>query len=216
MSLNVELLRRIVYSSFRRAWEEDHQSLNLPPTTICVTEISQCLLKSWFERTIRVPPSENKIILMVLGDSTHYLMKDYFPLGKGENFGEKLLNNEIKIVGRADRVLEKYIIEFKTVSRIPDNPYETHINQVQLYLWLFEKEKAFIVYVSRTNGNVKIFEIMRDDSKVKELLERAKILAKSLKEGVVPKPEESVLCNFCEYKELCKEFRERNGARAGI
>lgn len=205
-SLDSNLLEKIIYSSFRKAWEEDHQFSKLSYNVICVTEVSQCLLKSWFSRTLRAPPSENKVILMVLGDSTHYLMKDYFPLGEGEKFHEKDIGNGVKLVGRVDRLLEDCIIEFKTVSRLPNEPYEIHVNQTQLYLWLFEKEKAFIVYVSRSNGKVKIFEVYKDDEKISELLERARLFANYLKEGRMPPRERNNLCNYCEYKQLCDQI----------
>jgi len=212
--MDSDLLKKIVYASFRRAWEEDRGGFPPPSDTIYVTEVSQCLLKSWFQRTVAEPPSDNKIILMVMGDSAHYLMKDYFPLGSGEMGVEKTIDG-VKIKGRADRVGEDFIIEFKTVSYIPKSPYEAHIKQAQLYLWLFEKNIAFIIYVSRANGEINIFRIERDDKLIKELLDRAKILSSYLKRGVMPKPEKSNLCNYCEYIDLCplKKMGESNESK---
>jgi len=202
-SLTSDLLRRIVYSSFRRAWEEDHQSRASSPTTVYVTEVCQCLLRSWYNRTLKSPPSDNKVVLMVIGDSAHYLMKDYFPLGAGEHHAERDIGGGVRLVGRADRVLEDAVVEFKTVSRAPDKPYDMHVSQVQLYMWLFDKSRAFIAYVSRLNGEVKIFEVGRDDAAISRLLERARSFARCLVSGVVPEAEENPLCAYCEYRELC-------------
>ena len=201
--LTTDLLKKIVYSSFRKAWEDDHQANVTSPNIIYVTEVCQCLLRSWFNRTLKAPPSDNKVVLMVMGDSAHYIMKDYFPLGEGEYTSERLVDGTIKVVGRADRVLEDVVIEFKTVSRIPESPYEVHVNQVQLYMWLFDKKRALLAYVSRANGNVRIFEILRNDDIISKLIDRIRLFAKCLKNGKVPEAEQSSLCNFCEYRELC-------------
>jgi len=214
--LTTELLRKIVYSSFRKAWEDDHQASVISPNTVYVTEVCQCLLRSWLNRTLKAPPSDNKVVLMVLGDSTHYIMKDYFPLGEGEHTSEKVVDGTVKIVGRADRVLEDVVIEFKTVSRLPESPYEIHINQVQLYMWLFDKTKALLVYVSRANGDIKTFEVQRDDGIINGLVDRAKMFSKLLKNGKVPKAEESSLCAFCEYRELCANFKSKESKMSNV
>lgn len=205
--LTTDLLKKIVYSSFRKAWEEDHQASTISLNTIYVTEVCQCLLRSWFNRTLKASPSDNKVVLMVLGDSAHYIMKDYFPLGEGEYVLERAVDESVKIVGKADRVLEDAIIEFKTVSKLPQSPYEIHMNQVQLYMWLFNKHKALLVYVSRASGDIRVFEIQRNDQVIDKLVDRVKIFYKLLRDGKVPKAEKGPLCAFCEYHELCISFK---------
>jgi len=207
--LTTDLLKKIVYSSFRRAWEEDHQRNVSSPNTIYVTEVCQCLLRSWFNRTLKAPPSDNKVVLMVMGDSAHYIMKDYFPLGEGERTSEKLIDGTIRVIGRADRVLEDVVIEFKTVSRIPESPYNVHVNQVQLYMWLFDKNRALLTYVSRASGDIKTFEILRDDEIISKLIEKIRMFADCLRDGKIPEAEENPLCTFCEYRELCTSYREK-------
>ncbi|HDI74370.1 MAG: hypothetical protein DRJ52_01260 [Thermoprotei archaeon] len=205
-----ELLEKIVYTSFRRAWEEDRGGFPPPSDIVYVTEITQCLRKSWYRRTLAEPPSDNKVVLMVMGDGAHFLLKESFPLGAGEELVEREYEG-VKIRGRVDRLLEDSLIEFKTVSRIPKQPYDSHVAQSQLYMWLFNKPKAYIVYVSRSDGRVKAYEIARDEEAIASLLQRVKKFSDALKKGAIPEPEQSKLCEYCEYLNICSAREETNG-----
>jgi len=207
--VNSELLEKIVYTSFRRAWEEDRGRFPPPSNVVYVTEITQCLRKSWYQRTLAEPPSDEKVVLMVMGDGAHFLLKESFPLGAGEELKEKEYEG-VKIRGRVDRLLENTIIEFKTVAKIPNRPYDSHVAQSQLYMWLFDKPKAYIIYVSRSNGKVKAFEVNRNEEEIEKLLKRVKMFSEALSKGCIPKPEESKLCSYCEYLNICAVNRESN------
>ncbi len=199
-----EFIKKMVYTSFRRAWEEDRGGPPPSPHEVYVTEVTQCLLKSWFQRTMGEKPDGEKAVVLVLGDDVHFLMRDYFPIGDGEVTAERELENGVKLRGRVDRLLEETIIEFKTVSRAPDKPLSHHVDQVQLYMWLFGRLNAHIVYVTKTNGEVRVFKVDRDEERIKELLERAKRLSDSLKSGKPPDPEPGWLCKYCEFTSICK------------
>jgi len=198
-SLDVE---KAVYRAFRSAWEEERGPGIAPPNVVRVTELVQCLLKSWLERVHGYLPSDKKLVVLVLGDDVHYLMNARFPLGEGEVRVEKEYKG-VRIRGRVDRILGDAVLEFKTASRVPLSPLDHHVDQLQLYLWLTGKERGFVVYVSKVNGDVKAFEVVRDEERVSELLDRALILSKCLKEGVRPKPEPGWLCKFCEFRNKC-------------
>jgi len=202
VSLDTKDVERIVYRSLRAAWEKDRGGGIAPPSLIYVTELTQCLLKSWYNRAMGVPPSDEKIVVLLLGDDVHYLINSQFPLGEGEKSFEKEYNG-VRIRGRVDRIVGSTILEFKTTSRIPTEPLSHHVDQMQLYFWLTDTEKGFLVYVAKTNGKVRVFEVFRDDEKIKELLEKAVKLSESLKKGEPPEPENSWLCDYCEYKSQC-------------
>lgn len=195
-------VEKAVYRAFRSAWEEERGTGIAPPNVVRVTELVQCLLKSWLERVHGYLPSDKKLVVLVLGDDVHYLMNARFPLGEGEVRVEREYRG-VKIRGRVDRILGDAILEFKTASRVPLSPLNHHVDQLQLYLWLTGKEKGFVVYVSKVNGDVRAFEVVRDEERISELLDRALTLSKCLKEGVRPKAEPGWLCKFCEYKNKC-------------
>jgi len=195
-------IEKIVYRAFRAAWEEDRGGRVTPPDLIYVTDVTQCLLKSWYQRTFGEPPSDEKVVILVLGDDVHYILNESFPIGEGEMSAEKEYKG-VRIRGRADRVLSSSIVEFKTVNMVPKEPYNHHVRQVQLYLWLFDKPYAFIVYVSKKDGKVKAFKVERSDEAINELLERAATLSRHLREGTRPEPEPNWMCKYCEYAAFC-------------
>jgi len=195
-------IERMVYRAFRAAWEEDRGSRVTPPDLVYVTDVTQCLLKSWYQRTFGEPPLEEKVVLLVLGDDVHYILNESFPIGEGEKSAEKEYGG-VRVRGRADRLLSSFVVEFKTVNFIPKEPYDHHVAQTQLYLWLFDKPSAFIVYVSKKDGRVKAFRVNRNEEEIRKLLERAALLSKHLREGTRPAPEPGWLCKYCEYGKLC-------------
>lgn len=195
-------IERMVYRAFRAAWEEDRGGRVTPPDLVYVTDVTQCLLRSWYQRTFGEPPSDEKVVILVLGDDVHYILNESFPIGEGEKTAERMYEG-VRVRGRADRLLSTSVVEFKTVNIIPKEPYDHHVAQVQLYLWLFDKQYAFIVYVSKKDGRVRAFKVERDENAIKALLERAAKLSKHLREGTKPEPEPGWLCKYCEYSAVC-------------
>ena len=207
--INEKYIEKMIYRVFRASYEEDKGGYLAPPDLIYVTDVSQCLLKSWFNRAFGEPPSDEKVVILVLGDDVHYLLNEKFPVGKGEESAERSING-VRIRGRADRVFSESIIEFKTATFIPSKPRDHHVLQLQLYLWLFDKKYGFIAYVSKRDGKVKAFKVSRDEDIIKKLLDRAIILSKHLKEGTMPEPEKGWLCDYCEYKSWCPVHRDED------
>jgi len=213
--IDEELVVRIVYAGFRRAWEEERWGGRTDPSTIFVTDVTQCLLKSWYQRVLDYSPSDEKVALLVMGDDVHYLMREILGVGEGELGLEKELGDGVKLRGRVDRVLGDCVLEFKTVSRAPEKPYDNHIKQIQLYMWLADKGEGFIVYVSRADGRVKAFRVLREDEVVAEMAERARRLSESLRQGIPPEPEPSKLCKYCEYNTLCPALKSGSSTQRG-
>jgi len=190
----------MVYAAFRRTWEEDRGGGPPDQRVVYVTEVSQCLRRAWFQRVMGGAPSDESVVLMIMGDDVHYLMREMVAVGEGEVRCEKTLENGVIIRGRVDRIIGDAVVEFKTCAAIPKQPYDHHVDQVQLYMWLLGKKKAYVVCVSKINGKVKAFKVEPDLKRVEELLERSRLLSKHLREGTIPEKEEGKLCNYCEYK----------------
>lgn len=203
--MTTEDIRKIVYRSLRAAWEKDRGGGVAPPNLIYVTELTQCLRKSWYARAMGIPPADEKIVVLLLGDDVHYLINSQFPLGEGEKSFEKEYNG-VRVRGRVDRIVGSTILEFKTISRLPQEPLPHHVEQMQLYFWLSDSSKGFLVYVAKTNGGIRVFEVERDEETIKMLLEKAVMLSDSLKKGEPPDPEKSWLCDYCEFRAQCPLF----------
>ncbi len=212
-----QLIEEMVYNAFRRVWEKNRWVFTPPHNRIYVTEVTQCPLKAWLNRTIGGPTSKEKMVVLILGDDVHYLLQNEFPLGLAEKSYEKKYG-DITIVGRVDREMGDVLLEFKTASRIPGKALSHHVDQMQLYFWLTGKERGFIVYVAKTNGQVKAFEVRRDEERISELLERAAELSRSLAKGKPPLPrlseEEKWQCRYCEFTDYCPLAQGRGSASA--
>ena len=96
--------------------------------------------------------------------------------------------------------------EFKTIERIPKEPKLTHKMQVQSYFSMLpesqqkEVKKLVIVYFSLSK--IKVFEVEKRN--MKGYLEaRGVILTNALKTKIPPPREESYLCNYCEFYDVC-------------
>ncbi|PLJ78100.1 PD-(D/E)XK nuclease family protein [Infirmifilum sp. SLHALR2] len=206
MSLTPQDVERIVYRSLRTAYEKDRDVWTAPPEVVYVTEVTGCLRRSWYIRAMGGPLPDEKIVILLLGDDVHLLINSEFPLGEGEKSFEKEFQG-VRLRGRVDRIAGETIFEFKTASAIPREPREHHVDQMQLYFWLTDRSRGFIVYVSKTTGQVKAFPVARDEERIKFLLDRAIRLSQSLKQGNPPDPEKGWLCDYCEFREACPLFR---------
>ena len=122
-----------------------------------------------------------------------------------------LFENEIiRISGRADLIItlngEDYIIEVKSVKKLPKQPFKHHVEQVQLYLAGYGLTHAFLVYLEKSYLKNIIFSVDFNIEKFRKLVERAATLHKHLKGGDPPAPDgEPWECRYCEFKKDCGE-----------
>ncbi len=179
------------------------------------------MLQSFWRRILPRPPLDiAKAINIIVGRNIHLVLQKYFPLGKKEvtvQKGYRASNGDtFTIVGRVDVLCEDYIIEFKSISELFDKlrlPIPHHYDQVQLYMWLTNTSKAYILYIAkkvRSGGQpYRIVEVYRDEKRIGELLDKAAKLHRALKSGVPPEPTPNALCRYCEFKDRCSACKEQ-------
>jgi len=112
------------------------------------------------------------------------------------------------IAGKADLVADNYIVELKTVSKIPDKPNEVHIEQLNAYMAIANKAYGYVLYVSRVNGLAKCFEIIFNPQLWQSTQDKAKELKKACLEDYPPEPHKpkswlAKACKYCEFKNIC-------------
>jgi CRISPR-associated protein Cas4 len=166
-----------------------------------------CLRKSYYQR-IRVAAPTPIEFLKIVGDDIHLKLQEVLrEEGYQVEVGLSIKINEFKLVGRIDALKDDgedpHLIEFKTVQEIPQEPYESHVLQVQAYLLMTSLEKGYLVYLARKDGRVKVFRVRKDKKALKKVVERAYILFKALKEKTPPPPERGVWCNTCPFVLTC-------------
>lgn len=182
--------------------------------SISVTEVTQCLRKSYYSRHI---PNVVDSATIDLGLAIHDKVQKYF-----ENDDKILCAFEIPIQtaidtdhgqvilkGRVDAMCNingnEYLIEFKTTDKYIDEPYDAHINQVALYSVMMPSTNYIIAYIRRKEGIVTLFDVTDKitDELRNKMIERVKKLYNSLVTNTEPDREKGILCSYCNFANIC-------------
>jgi len=119
----------------------------------------------------------------------------------------------MKIAGTPDAVGDHHVIEIKTAKKIPREPFESHLMQLNAYLWMLDYRMGYLVYIDKNTGEVKVFQHKYDPELLLKFLKRAYNLRVALEFHELPEPEPSGLCNFCEWKLICYENKNESRDR---
>ncbi|MCS7109161.1 MAG: Dna2/Cas4 domain-containing protein [Sulfolobales archaeon] len=113
--------------------------------------------------------------------------------------------NNLKLLGHVDAYNPDIstLIEIKTSNKIPEAPYTEHLLQTQVYKVLTNSKQSYIIYISRSDGKVRVFKVEDGKGVLKWAIERAKKLKEALTIANIPNPERSHLCNYCEFQLNC-------------
>jgi len=198
---------RDIYNMFRRILAEHFRMPK--PNEVHVHEIVQCMRKSYYERKYGSSDyshlSDKKCVILGLGLLTHVKLEELF----SQMFNaecEKELRRKVKVngliyevIGTIDILYDNTLIDLKTVNKIPDEPYKHHYLQLQMYMWLANLHKSYIIYICKRDGTIEIFDIIRNERAITHMLERLHYYITCVSADVTPRAEKSYLCNYCEY-----------------
>jgi CRISPR/Cas system-associated exonuclease Cas4 (RecB family) len=189
-----------------------------------------CLRRQWLIYKKGLPVSEEKAGIFRIGELFHEFLSQAFR-SSGLNvraeeapFVIVLLEEEPKlepglgprISGRADLILgidgEAYIIEAKSIRRLPKEPLRHHVAQLQLYLAGLGLRRGFLVYLDKEALRHAIFPIEYNASLLRGILERARRLHEALLSDRSPEPDgEPWECRYCEFRGECEGKTGRRG-----
>lgn len=190
-----------------------------------ISEIFKCIRQIYYSRTTEEKEvySFSSLQNFAHGNITHELIQKIL---SNNTYNLKVFNevqnltiniDNIEVHGRLDTLLinennNKYIYEFKTckdTTRI-SAPYLSHIQQLNYYLYFYNKSTTFgsIVYVDKSNGNLLEFNTFRFSEELfNNMKKRVKEIDTAIKNKKLPdaefKNEKNILCNFCFYKKKC-------------
>lgn len=196
---------------------------------ISVTEAIQCLRKSYYNRKYpyEVPGWATSAII---GKYIHQLVekrirekfRDYI-VECEKTFTDKILCGTVDILLRDPNSTASIVIDLKTTSKIPTEPYYNHVLQVNAYLHLADADVGYIVYIdkrfTKLNANTKLIKAFkvrfynncfdrwqyRDYSLYQYVQRRAKVLKRCLEYDEVPDREWTESCATCEHIARCIE-----------
>jgi len=117
-------------------------------------------------------------------------------------------NELVRISGRADLIItlndEDYIVEVKSVKRLPKEPFKHHVEQLQFYLAGYGLTQGFLIYLEKSYLKNTIFPVDFNIETFRKLVERAAALHKHLRSGEPPASDgEPWECRYCEFKKDC-------------
>jgi len=114
----------------------------------------------------------------------------------------------IRVNGRADLILsvdgEEYVVEVKSVRKLPREPFKHHVQQLNLYLGAYGIKRGFLIYLEKQALAHRIFPVEFSLEAFKLLIDRAAVLHRHLTNDDMPAPDaERWECRFCEFKAEC-------------
>jgi CRISPR-associated exonuclease Cas4 len=188
------------------------------------SELPYCKRKNYYSRRCNIPFDAETKRLFHMGNLIHNFIT--FLLKK--NFEGKLIDSErsltviadaehdIDIRGRLDNLVmindesgsEKTIFEVKSTANISfmKEAQEHHVMQITPYLRALQMKKGYIVYVEKNTLKTKVFPVEYNKEIFLKLVNRAKDIAKHLRENTLPEADGKKSkweCNYCSYKTQC-------------
>lgn len=211
---NLPLQAQLIVESIKRTFLAEVLNIyNRSPDELWVTELTKCLRYSFYNRVLLSSMDFRAAYRIIRGRLYHEFVTSSIPLGETEqrdSLGKKAMfrarnGKEITITGRADLAVGDYVVDLKTVTRLPKEAYSDHLAQIQLYLYLYDKPRGLLVYID-DGGRIKPVHVERNEDEISKLLRRAEELYEALRTGTPPPPEEDKWCRYCPWNtpKLCK------------
>jgi len=187
--------------------------------------LSACMLRQWYIYTRGLAISEEKAGIFKIGELFHSFLENALKTSRIEVLAVEapiqilvpLQPTPLWINGKADVLVEvgneKYVVEFKSIRRLPRQALRHHVEQLNLYLAALNCQNGFIIYLEKSALRHRVFPVKFEQDIFNGLLERAQRLHKALMTGDKPKPDAQPWeCRFCEFKNECKGMEaEYNG-----
>lgn len=177
--------------------------------TIYVTQVTQCLRKSYYEIISNaIDPYYELAKKFLLGKSMHLwlqsLVRKYGKELKLRYEVEKPIRYKYRgytIKGRADLIINDTVIEIKTTTKGINIPNIMHILQANEYAYWLSKPQFIILYV--TGNDIIEFGFKTDKGRHLIFKDRLNELIDALNKGKPPKHESTNECKYCKYRNTC-------------
>ena len=203
---------RFFYSVFK----EMAKQRNPPDNVIHVSDVTGCLLKSYYMRR-RPFVTEAQAVVFRVGEGVHTALQRYLHEKYGWSYEVEARMpiedeyGEFELVGHADLLSpDNEVVEVKTTSKIPDEPYRSHVMQLNAYMYMLKAKAGYVLYIEKGGGRIRVFPVQFSKKLWGEVVRRAIKLHKALVTNTPPEPEPNHLCRYCPYKFDCLPRRKRD------
>ncbi|MEM3153256.1 MAG: PD-(D/E)XK nuclease family protein [Candidatus Bathyarchaeia archaeon] len=178
--------------------------------------ISACLRRQWLIYKRGLAIGEEKAGIFKIGELFHGFLGSALKIPEIEGLElevpiQIMLPFEegfVWINGRADVKMqvgdEKYVVEVKSVKRLPSSPLKHHVEQLQFYLAALNCRKGFILYIEKSAMHHRAFPVNFELEMFRGLIQRVRRLHEALTSDSKPEADaENWECRFCEFKREC-------------
>lgn len=206
----LKLIEEAINRAFNRDVEKPRIGIYRPSL------ISACLLRQWLIYRKGIMIGEEKAGIFKVGELFHGFLGNVLKTSEVEGLELEvpiqimlpLEEGFVWVHGKADAKIrlegEMYVVEVKSISRLPNNPLRHHVEQLQFYLAALNCKAGFVIYLDKSAMRRKIFTVSFEPEIFRRLLERVKRLHKALTSDFKPEPDaEEWECRFCEFKNEC-------------
>ncbi len=190
------------------------------------SEIGKCLRNLYYSYKYPKETKPKLLKIFEMGNMVHDFIVKVLESEKipeielvGYEIPVKYEIEDFVISGRIDDVIllktngKKILVEVKSTKDIRNvrEPQNTHLIQLQFYMRITGIKEGILLYVDKSNLETKSFYVEYDEHWSDLIIERFKMLHKSLVEDELPKPEAKLIpelswmCNFCEYRDKCEK-----------
>jgi len=197
----------LVRQAFRQAYNEMFTPRG-EPDVIHVSEVSDCLRKAFYYRTMDIPIPDDKLVILTIGGLIHRIVQKELT-GMGFKCELELTHDvgPFTLVGHADALNSIGLLELKSVTRMPREPYHHHLLQTNAYMVMADVNYGEIVYISKAGGYLRTYPLRPDQALFDFLVSRACQLYEALQRNEPPKPEPSKLCRWCSAYPICRGYK---------
>lgn len=209
-------LKRIseaINSSLRREGEKPTIGVYRPSL------LGACLLRQWLIYNRGLPISEEKAGMFKIGELFHGFLGNALRASEIEVLEVEapiqvlvpFKNGPVWINGKADALIkidgEKYVVEVKSIRRLPKQPLNHHVDQMHFYLAALNCKNGFIIYLEKSALGHAVHPVKFQVEIFNGLIGRAQRLHEALVKNERPKPDaQHWECKFCEFKEECMGY----------
>lgn len=210
--INLELLSQIISDSLKYEVEKPKIGVYRPSL------LPRCLLRQFNIYRYGVLISEEKAGIFKIGELFHSFLNS--SLFSTEKVKVKAIEAPfiilvpfkrefIRIIGKADSIIninqEDYIVEVKSIWKLPEKALKHHISQVMPYMAGYGLKKGFIIYLDKRALRHRIFAVEFDKKELERLIERAHRLHEALLKKNPPEPDAKTWeGRYCEFRRKCK------------
>ncbi|RUM50047.1 MAG: hypothetical protein DSY47_02610 [Hydrogenothermus sp.] len=162
---------------------------------------------------------EDKLLVFEIGNAVHLnfqsVMSDIL-----EDVEKEIKDEQLGVSGHIDGRIGDTLIEFKSISPFAlkksrnELPYQHHIDQVHLYMYMMGLRKAIIVYIEKSSGAILEYPVEFDEERWEGLKQKIEYI-KSLVEEPIEELREVSLeelkieewhCKYCFQKANCPAY----------